>query len=357
MKRLFLRWFSGLATAAFSAGALSAQVPLRSPWDVHPVKIASAAYTCESPAVLPHDIVASDFYSDAKHSVIDPKREAAYKAASATYTDVTRAAEAAADDFQKTGSAKAAACVMEILGEQAKANAMTGSMSSNQAQYVQNWTIGALAITYLKVRSAGSDALESQPGQTAAVKAWLQTVGRQVQVYFQARHEKQTKDGTNNHLYWAGFAVMAAGIASDDHKLYDWGVGTYEEGLNRIASDGTLPLEMDRGQRALHYHLFALAPLVTMAELASANGQDLYSYDHSALHALVSRSLAGLVDNHYFTAKAGAEQDTPANGKIKPEDVEWVVPYLRRFPDPQIASLLQRGGVRPYGYLGGLPPS
>ena len=150
---------------------------------------------------------------------------------------------------------------------------------------------------------------------------------------------------------------MAAGIASDDHKLYDWGVGTYEEGLNRIASDGTLPLEMDRGQRALHYHLFALAPLVTMAELASANGQDLYSYDHSALHALVSRSLAGLVDNHYFTAKAGAEQDTPANGKIKPEDVEWVVPYLRRFPDPQIASLLQRGGVRPYGYLGGLPPS
>jgi len=51
-------------------------------------------------------------------------------------------------------------------------------------------------------------------------------------------------------------------------------VTTYKDGIDEIAADGTLPLEMGRGQRALHYHLFALAPLVTMAELAAANGED-----------------------------------------------------------------------------------
>jgi poly(beta-D-mannuronate) lyase len=336
---------------------LRAQAPLRSPWDLHPVKVTQAAYSCPSPAALPHDVAASDFYSDPKHSVIDPKRWDAYNKAKEQYAQVTRAAEDAADHFQKTGSGQAAACVMRILLAQTQANAITGNMSSNQAQYVQNWTMGALAISYLKVRTAGPNALRATPEETVALQSWMKTVGQQIEAYFQQRREKKTKDGQNNHLYWAGFAVMSVGIAVDDRPLYDWGVGTYKDGVQRIATDGTLPLEMDRGQRALHYHLFALAPLVTMAELAAANGQDLYSYDHNALHMLVSRSMAGLIDNHYFAAKAGTTQDTPENGRIKPSDIDWILPYVNRFPDPGIRSLLQRAGMEPYGYLGGLPPS
>lgn len=330
--------------------------PLQSPWDVHPVKVSDASYHCAKVEALPHDIVASDFYSDAKHSVIDEKRKAAYDAAKDQYTSVTDEAEHAADEFQRSGSAAAAACVMQVLETQAAANAMTGSMSSNQANYVQNWTLGALAICYLKVRTAGP-ALGATPQQVSAVQAWMKKVGQQVEGWFDERRAKPTTDSQNNHYYWAGFSVMAAGIAADDQKLYDWGVGTYKDGVGRIAPDGTLALEMARGQRALHYHLFALAPLVTMAELGEANGQDLYSYDHNKLHLLVSRSMAGLVDNHYFAAKAGTAQDTPENGKIKSEDVVWVTPYVRRFPDMNIQELLRKGGSRPYGYLGGLPPS
>jgi len=54
---------------------------------------------------------------------------------------------------------------MKILLQQAQANAMSGSMSSNQANYVQNWTIGALAITYLKVKPAGAEMLGAAPEQ------------------------------------------------------------------------------------------------------------------------------------------------------------------------------------------------
>jgi len=326
---------------------------LKSPWDVKPVKVSDASYHCAKVDALPHDIEASDFYSDAKHSVIDAKRKAAYDAAQRQFMGVMEEAEHAADEFQRDGSAAAAACVMQVLETQAAANAMTGSMSSNQANYVQNWTLGGLAISYLKVRAASG----ATPEQASAVQVWMKTVGQQVQGWFDGRRAKNTTDSQNNHYYWAGFSVMAAGIAVDDQKLYDWGVGTYKAGVDRIAPDGTLPLEMARGQRALHYHLFALAPLVTMAEMGEANGQDLYSYDHNMLHMLVSRAMAGLVDNRYFAAKAGTEQDTPEGEKIKSEDVIWVTPYVRRFPDMNIQALLQRGGSHSYAYLGGMPPS
>jgi len=346
-----------LAVHAEGPGKASPLPALVSPWDLHAVKIKDGQYSCAVVATLPHDVEASDYYTDAQHSIKDEKRYAAYNAAAQQYSSVTETAERDADHFQETGDTGAAACVMKILLQQAQADALTGTMSSNQANYVQNWTLGALAITYLKVRPAGAEALGTTPSQTAALQQWMKKVGDQVETYFAARHEKATNDGRNNHLYWAGFAVMAAGIAANDRSLYNWGVSTYRDGIDEIAPDGTLPLEIARGQRALHYHLFALAPLVTMAELGTVNGGDLYSYNHSHLRLLISRSVAGLVDNHYFSTRAGALQDTPENGKIKSNDVVWLAPYLRRFPDAGINALLSRTSREPYGYLGGMPPS
>lgn len=329
---------------------------LLSPWDQRPATAKEGKYSCPQVPTLPHDVVAFDYYSDPQHSIKDDKRYTAYIAVKEQYNHVTEAAELAADHFQQTGNEAAAACVIKILMQQAQGDAMTGSMSSNQANYVQNWTLGALAITCLKVRPAGPEALGATPEQIAVLQTWMKKLGGQVKSYFAARRDKGTNDGRNNHLYWAGFAAMAAGISADDRRLYDWGVTTYKDGIDEIAADGTLPLEMTRGQRALHYHLFALAPLVTMAELAAANGEDLYSYNHSRLHLLVARSLAGLVDNHYFSTRAGAQQDTPEKGRIKSEDVIWVTPYLRRFPDAGISALVTQAPKEPYDYLGGMPP-
>jgi poly(beta-D-mannuronate) lyase len=345
------------ATVGLAAHAAKPKLlALRSPWDAHPVALTAAPYTCSPVAPMPHDIVASDYYSDSKHSVIDPTRYAAYQAASRQYGDVEDAVEHAADNFQSTGSREAAVCAAQILFAQAQAKSMTGNMSSNQAYYVQNWALGALAVAWLKVRPAGDAALGLTPVQSAAINAWMKTVAGQVEDYFEGLHEKGATSGRNNHLYWAGFAVMAVGIADDDRDLYNWGSGTYTFGVDQIQADGTLDLEMARGQRALHYHLFAIAPLVTMAELAQANGDDLYAYDHSRLHLLVARTIAGLKDNHFFVDKTGVAQDTPKDGVISGADISWLAPYARRFPDPEITALLQAVPTGPDRYLGGLPP-
>ena len=225
------------ATSAFAAP--SGPQPLRSPWDLHRVAHTHAKYSCPQFAPLPHDIVASDYYSDPKHSVIDPTRYAAYQAASKQYGEVEDAAVRAADEFQASGSRQAAACAAQIVIQQAQADAMTGSMSSNQAYYVQNWAIGALAVAWLKVRPAGEAALGVTPAQNEAVAAWMKRVGQQVEDYFQQLHEKGASSGRNNHFYWAGFAVMATGIAADDRTFYDWVFGIYKSGVEQITPDGT----------------------------------------------------------------------------------------------------------------------
>ena len=342
------------ASGTFAAGL--GPPALRSPWDLHRVALTDAKYSCPQIAPLPHDIVAADYYSDPKHSIIDPARYAAYQAASKQYAEVEDAAVRAADEFQASGSRQAAACAAQIVVQQAQADAMTGSMSSNQADYVQNWAIGAFAVVWLKVRPAGQAVLGVTPDQNAAVAAWMNKAGQQVEDYFQQLHEKGASSGRNNHFYWAGFAVMAAGIAADDRPFYDWGIGTYKYGVEQITRDGTLPLEMARGQRALHYHLFAIAPLVTIAELASANGEDLYTYSNASIHLLVARSLAGLTDSSFFAEKSGAPQDTPKDGAVSGSDISWLSPYARRFPNPAITDLLAKFPIKPERYLGGMPP-
>lgn len=342
----------GLASACFllwCASALAA--PLRSPWDALPARESARAYACPAVRPLPRGIVAYDYYSDARKSVPSPARLEAYRKARAPYVRTMRAAEKAADFYVKTGSEAAAACVMGILDRDAEHGAMTGAMASNQSYYVQNWTVGALAITYLKVRGSGA----GTAGERRQIGRWLARVAESTKGYFGGREENGTSDGRNNHLYWAGLAAMSAGIAADNRRLYAWGVGTYRTGVEQITPEGTLPLEMARGRRALHYHLFAAAPLVTMAELGEANGEDLYAANDGAIHRLVERCVAGLENNEWFAQRTGFPQDTPG-ARVTPVEVAWMQPYARHFPAPGIDELLRQAGSRSVLYLGGDPP-
>lgn len=346
----FIRFSVSWCLLGFAASAWAG--PLRSPWDAVTVPSTSQAYTCPALEPLPRNIVAYDYYSDARKSVPDAARLDAYRQAAAPFDRTMTAAELAADFYLHSGSIAAANCVLQILDANARSHAMTGAIASNQSYYLQGWTIGALAVTYLKVRNSGAGTAPEQ----AEIVHWLVHVARSTQDYFDERRAKNAQSGRNNHLYWAGFAVMSAGIAADDRALYNWGVGTFRDGVRQIASNGTLPLEMARGRRALHYHLFAAEPLVTMAEFAEANGLDLYAYDRGALHRLVARCVSGLQNNAWFAQQTGFPQDAPGS-RLTPSDVAWLRPYEQRFPSPAIALMLSQAGSLHLIYLGGEPPA
>jgi poly(beta-D-mannuronate) lyase len=325
--------------------------PLRSPWDGKDMKLTDAAYRCPVITHLSPDLTTDRFYSDSKSSIIDPEKWKAYVASSGPVKKLGQQIVDATDAYRTTGSRDAAECAIQHMEAAAKDGVFTGKMSSNQAYYVQGWVIGAIAIAYLKVRDSGL----VLPGQERDILPWIVDVVHQTMNYYDSRRQKATGDAQNNHLYWAGVEISAAGIAANNRKLFDWGMDTYRAGVAEIQPDGSLPLEMRRGRRALHYHLFAVSPLVYLAEFGEDNGLHLYAEHDYAIKKLAVLSTQGLIDNSFFTKAAGIAQDAP-DGPPTAEEISWAKIYVARFPDPAISKLLAEAPSLSYMYLGGLPP-
>jgi poly(beta-D-mannuronate) lyase len=340
-----------LIVAAATLGSLAEvangqPATLHSPWDAPVVANHATSFQCPAPPQLPSSIAAADYYSDPAHSVIDPTRKRAYDDATKHLRSTLRTVIDMADEYRSQGNEAAAACAARFLDSFAANNALAGTVTTNQATYVQGWILGSFAVAWLKIRA--DDRLPTP--QRLKITGWFADIAARNIAYYAPRSLEN--DGRNNHRYWAGFMAMAAGIAADRKDLFDWGADSFKIGAKQIQPDGTLPLEMDRRKRALHYHIFAAAPLVAMAEMASANGIDLYALDNGALRRLVERDVAGIEDPSYFTVKAGAMQDPV---QLHVEDISWAVPFERRFPEPALAALLKAVPSQSMLYLGGLP--
>ena len=333
-----------------SARSYAADSPLHSPWDSHAVTLTDQPYTCSAPAPLPRDLQIGSYYTDSHHSIIDPARKEEHDAIQKPITDFGRELAKAADDYRSTGSRTAAQCVIGLLEGAARLGVLAGKMMSSQAYYEQGWALSSWSIAYLKVR--GSGLASSQ--QTKAITSWFKDLAEDNRDYYERKRGNPHSDAHNNHLYWAGLAISATGVACNDRKLFNWGTDAYKEGVGKITSEGTLPAEMERASRALHYHLYALAPLIILAEFGEANGLDLYAEKNFAIKRLVARCIAGLQDPNFFAERTGTPQERP--DKIVGADIGWAKPYVRRFPDPQISALLEKAEWISYTTWGGLPP-
>lgn len=324
--------------------------PLQSPWSGHPVAPTTMPFACPAIPRLPIDFVTDGFYSDRDptHSIIDPVKMKAYNESSGPVKREGNVVVAAADAFRTTGSAKAAQCVVAHLDELSKQAALTGKMSSSQAYFVQGWVSGAWAIAYLKI---GGDQWTTSE-QRARIVPWLRALGTKTEAFYDAR-EKES-GGAQNHFYWAAVQLAATAVVANDHDEFAWAMKRAEMGIAAIANNGTLPEEMRRGTRALHYHLYAASPLVMLAEFGLPNGINLYDESHGALKHLVLVSTQGLVDASLFEQATGLPQERPDPPTA--EAIGWAEPYNRRFPDPTIAKLLAEAVDHSYMYLGGLPP-
>lgn len=340
-----------LATVVLAARC-AAQAPLKSPWDAHAVTPTDVPWTCAPAPKLPHDFNTNSYYIDSKYSVIDPALKKKYEDSVAGIEEFSRTVVKAADTWQTKGSRAAASCTVALLASAAEQKTLAGQMGGNQAFYVQGWNMGSWAVAWLKVRGSGV----ASAGDEKAILRWLVTLAEDNRGYYEAkmRSPRRPNDADNNHRYWAGFAIATAGLAANDRHLFEWGVDAYKHGVHDIQKDGTLPNEMARGQRALHYHLYALAPLVFLAEFGEANGLDLYAERDYAIRRLVALCVQGLEDPSFFQKRTGIPQVTAPD--IEAGDIGWAQPWLRHFPDPEIAKLLARAPWLNYTAWGGLPP-
>jgi poly(beta-D-mannuronate) lyase len=332
------------AAAAPAPAGREVGAVLRSPFDVEARRRAVGVPLLDPApeALIPpiRDLRGVSFYIDKDHSIADPalkrQNEEAVRPVRAFVARVT----GLADDWMRSSPAKPAyaARALDQLAGWAAAGALLGDVNK-QGSYERKWTLGSLALAFLKVRTApGLDA-----AKRAATTEWLVHVARAVMPPYDDLRESSSR---NNHAYWAGLAVASVGIAAEDRTLLDWGIARAKMGLADVRPDGTLPLEMERGKLALHYHAFALPPLVLLAEIGEANGIPLYEANDGALKRLAGVVLAGMADPASFGTLAGTPQTFPLETHPRPAYFAWGEAYYARFRDPRLLRWLA-SGMRP----------
>lgn len=293
---------AGIAVALVARAAMLAAAP-------------AAAAACPPPPAVVTDITAERFYTDAAGSIPDPAAIARKKAVLRPLDDFVSAVVVLSDKAME-GDAAAGGCAAAWLAVWADGGAMLGRMSSTQAEYERKWRTAAFGFTALKL------ATRLSVDQRARIGRWLDSLAdRAIALYDGTRHAR------NNHLYWAGLAAGVTAAVTGHSAHWRFALQTYDEAMAAIGPDGVLPLEMARRKKALHYHNFALAPLVMLAEVAARQGDDLYGRD-PAIHRLVDRVLAGIADPEGFASLAGTAVEVPKGAMLG-----WLAFYGRRFPD------------------------
>ena len=292
-----------------------------------------AQSACPQPGIIVRDITADRFYIDAASSVPDEAILARNKASLAAL-DHNLYPIIKFSDAALTGETGAAQCAIQFLIAEARGGGMLGTMSSRQAGYERKWRTAGVALAYLKVKRWAT------PDARATIEPWLTSLALNVETDYGAPKEP------NNHYYWAGLASAAVGTATGDGALLAYARRAYLSGLESIQPDGVLPRELARKGRALSYHNYALAPLILMAELAAARGEDWYQLRDGAIHRLVARTVSGIRDPAAFARLAGVPTVEIPTGGI----LGWLAFYRARFPRRAEGA---PNGPFNYNWLGG----
>jgi poly(beta-D-mannuronate) lyase len=301
---------------------------------------ATGASACPAPPAPLKDLDIPRFYGDAKGSVIDPQQKALHDAAVVPLTEFVREVTANADKAHKRSKLieqrEAASCALDWITAWAKGDAWLGRMAQAQAEYQRKWDLAGVALAYLKVKSYAT------PEQRRIIEPWLMRIADASRAFFDDPKHKR-----NNHWYWLGLAVGAVALAAESERHWQMARGIMADAARDIQADGTLPMELERGGRALLYHTFATMPLVTLAELGRARGEDWYGLNNGALHRLVDATIKGVADPALFERRVGVAQD-----KAPWAGVVWLHLYAVRFPGrtPAIPHPEIKGGHR---WLGG----
>lgn len=216
----------------------------------------------------PSPIHIPSHYFNGSHGAINPAEVAARR----IYGQFEARITAGMNQYVATGNQAEARCALDQLDHWAQADALLNydAKKSTQSWFQVGWTLSSSGI----VDSVLVGDKKLDPAQQKRVTTWLNTAAHKL-ISFEA----PDANGNNLH-YWRALAATAIGVASGDDQLFDFGIHVYKQAIDEIDARGALPREMVRHERAIHYQTFALQPLVPIAEFASRQHIDLYSYSH-----------------------------------------------------------------------------
>ncbi|ETX26881.1 alginate lyase family protein, partial [Roseivivax isoporae] len=239
------------------------------------------------------------------------------------------------------GDRDAAACVVDAVLAWADADALS-ELETMNAQISSPARIAGIAMAYLQVRQTA----EVDPDAAETIEGWLDARARAAADYFD--RDAPPGSSRNNLRAWAGLAAASAGEATGNDYLKSWAAHTTAVIACQADEDGALPLEMDRGPRALHYQLHAVAPLVVSAALLDDDGYDLFETCDGGIHRVVGFIPRAFENPDLVTEKAGEAQTYfSGDDELAAFELAWADAYLSLFEAPEIAAFVEE--FRPLG--------
>lgn len=276
------------------------------------------------------------FYEDSAGAIVEPTRMEEHKAMTAPLVEfvgtVTKLADKA--NQQRGAPDGTARCGLDWIVGWAKDGAYLGDFASKQSEAQRKWDLAGIALAYLKLKRW------TTADDRATIEPWLIKVADAARAHFDDQSIKR-----NNHWYWMGLGLAAVGTATESDAHWQMAKGIFADAMQDITADGNLPLELAREGRALYYHVFAVEPLVVLAEFGAARGEDWYQLNDGALHRLVAKTAQGLADPAIFDKLAGVAQQRPVKSGYG-----WAWLYRQRFFDRMQNAIDQPIGHR---WLGG----
>lgn len=298
---------------------------------------------CKTKAVPPvKDLDLFSIYDqdDDSRSTIDPQQKAKYdKAIGQSRNFLTEITKAASNFTESDGKRlDQADCALQTLTIWAKADALS-VMKTRQSSLSSARLIAGTAMAYMQVRPAaavlGID--------TDVIDQWLtRRAEALIPVYTETGN---SRSNFQNHRYWGGFAVAAVGVAVGNKEFLKFGVDSYKLGVCQVTADGALPLELARKKKARDYHLHAIAPLIMIASLSDANGNNLFGECDNSMQRLVHFALDSISDPTKIEELTGAKMiPVPMrDGVVRGDRLAWLDVYLHYFPEdrPKYAKLFK----------------
>lgn len=294
---------------------------------------------CPSPPAPVHDMEYTSVYTDKSHgvSIVDKKAQKKYKKQISPVKKFEIKIEQWIDKSlsNKTKSLKNTTCALEWLHSWAQQNSLLDGKTTFQGEAIRKWTLATLSSHYIQIKNFEYFSDEKKQ----EIEDWFDRIAQQTISEYNQFPEKKSRN--NNHMFWAAWGVMSAAVATNNQNHFGWATKKYKQALHQIQPDGTLPLELDRQSKAFHYHVFAVSPLVMMAETLEANGIKAYEENSGSLHKLVDRVLVEIeTDQKYIEAKTGKQQNL--ENTLTAGQLAWLEVYHARFEDARMDKLLKK---------------
>jgi len=148
----------------------------------------------------------------------------------------------------------------------------------------------------------------------------------------------------HNHALSSAVAHMQLGIIMNDHNLFRKAFRNYEDAIRYQRKDGSLPIEVRRGGRAMFYQGKAMNALAVIAIISEHQGYNIWEYDHKGknFHNLV-KFFIDFTENNEIVFKYAKSMKHPGPAKnYKRQDLNsrsssnwgWLYAYASRFPEP-----------------------